>query len=496
MLYNRQLDGALAAPCLLCVDAPCAAACGRLAVDRLLRSLRLDNEIGAAMTLGDTLPCADCDAPCQRACLLPEPLPVKRILTQLHRDKQSMEPIDPVGVDLTCNMCGIPLENPFLLSASVVSGDYAMLERAFSLGWAGAVCKTMSLLPSYQASPRFAALRDEQGAYMGLKNLEQLSDHTVEENLTMFRQLKKVFPTKVLIASILGRDEDEWRALSQMVTEAGADAIELNFAAVIPDRRGDLPPDGVGERLASFVRAARLGSRLPMLAKLSPNVGDVRPIALEALENGADGVTAVNTLRALTGVNLDTYTASPSVRGKSAIGGYSGRAVKPIAMRFIAELMTESRLRISHISASGGVQTWRDAAEFLLMGASSVQVTTAVMLYGYRVIDDLVQGLRAYMAEKGFRRLYSLIGLAAPAVVTADELSSASIVYPVHKEAQCLGCGRCALSCMDAGPAAITMRGEDRKPCIDTSKCTGCHLCVLVCPRGAMLGTGKRVPLA
>ena len=288
----------------------------------------------------------------------------------------------------------------------------------------------------------------------------------------------------------MGRDEAEWTRLAQLCAQAGADLIECNFSCPNMEQ-GGLGAD-VGQNpdlVRRCTAAAKAGCGVPVLAKLTPNVGDMVPVAMAAKAGGADGLAAINTVKSIVGMNLDTYATAPSVRGLSGVGGYSGKAVKPIALRFVWELAGAGALGLP-ISGMGGIETWRDAAEFLLLGAGCLQVTTAVMQYGYRVIDDLSDGLSAYMAEKGFRRVEELVGLGVGNVAGLDDLERASIQYPRFARERCVGCSRCALSCRDGGHAAIEMK--NRRPILKAKACVGCHLCVAVCPVGA-IRPGKRV---
>ena len=231
-----------------------------------------------------------------------------------------------------------------------------------------------------------------------------------------------------------------------------------------------------------------------MLAKLTPNVAAMSPAAEAAKRGGADGIAAINTIKSITGVNLHTFVAAPSVHGKSAPGGYSGNAVKPIALRFIAELGQNPELKDLHISAMGGIETWQDAMEFILLGGGSIQVTTAVMQYGYRIIDDLKAGLNLYLAEKGFRSVKEAIGLGLDTLSeTTDALERDTVVYPQFVRERCIGCGRCSVSCADGGHQAISL-DENRRPVLDGKRCVGCHLCILVCPQRAIIPGKKRVP--
>lgn len=260
--------------------------------------------------------------------------------------------------------------------------------------WAGAAFKTISLMDMHEASPRFSVMKNTDGSFAGFKNIEQLSDHYLKENMECFKRLKEKHPTKVIIASIMERNEEEWEFLAKAVTEAGADIVELNFSCPNMEEKGVGVDIGqVPELCRRFTAAAKRGTKVPILAKMTPNITDITILAWASIEGGADGIAAINTIKSITGVNLDTLVAVSAIHGKSSVGGYSGRAVKPIALRFIADLMLDSVVYKSHISGMGGIYSWHDACEFILMGAGSLQITTAVMEYGYRIIDDVVLGL-------------------------------------------------------------------------------------------------------
>ena len=482
--------------CALCGDAPCDAACGKLDPSRLLRAVWFRNEQGAACRLPEEAPCVECDAPCERACVRPGEVPVRDLIQRLCRQvRPEVETALPGDEErLRCDLCGIPLENPFLLSSSVVASTYDMCARAFEAGWAGACFKTICSLDIREASPRFSALTGDSGSIVGFKNIEQLSDHSVQENMGIFRRLKAKYPAKFILASIMGRDEAEWGELSRLCEENGADAVELNFSC--PNMaEGGLGSDigQVPELVERFTASAKRTCRIPVLAKLTPNVAAMSPAAEAAKRGGADGIAAINTIKSVTGLNLHTFVAAPAVHGHSAVGGYSGNAVKPIALRFIAELAQNPELKGMHLSAMGGVETWQDALEFILLGGGSIQVTTAVMQYGYRIIDDLKEGLNLYLAEKGFANVREAIGLGLDALSpTTDSLERDTVIFPKFLRERCIGCGRCAISCADGGHQAIRM-DENRRPVLDGRRCVGCHLCVLVCPQRAIAPGSKRV---
>jgi dihydropyrimidine dehydrogenase (NAD+) subunit PreA len=276
--------------------------------------------------------------------------------------------------------------------------------------------------------------------------------------------------------------------------ENGADAVELNFSC--PNMaEGGLGSDigQVPELVERFTRAAKQACHIPVLAKLTPNVANMSPAAEAAKRGGADGIAAINTIKSITGVNLHTYVAAPSVHGQSAVGGYSGNAVKPIAMRFVAELGQHPDLKGMHLSAMGGVETWQDALEFILLGGGSIQVTTAVMQYGYRIVEDLKSGLNLYLKEKGFNSVKEAVGLALDTLSkTTDTLERDTVLFPQFVHERCIGCGRCKISCDDGGHQAIRL-DEERHPVLNGKNCVGCHLCVLVCPQRAIQPGRKRI---
>lgn len=479
--------------CTLCYDAPCSKACPAFDVERILRACKFDavEAIAAATDFRDA--CETCAAPCMAACS--KNVNIKEVIREIAVAKDSFDLLpENQTVDLSCEICGVKLENPFLLSSSVVASSYEMCARAFEMGWAGAAFKTISLMDIHEASPRFSAYTGTDGTFAGFKNIEQLSDHSLEENMECFRKLKEQYPTKVIVASIMGRNEEEWEYLSSKVTEAGADVIELNFSCPNMEEKGtgvDIGQDP--ELVKRFTRAARRGSSIPILAKMTPNITDMRVPAEAAMEGGADGIAAINTIKSITGVNIDTLVAAPAVRSRSSIGGYSGRAVKPIALRFISEMHSDPKLKQAHISGMGGIYTWRDAVEFLLLGAGSLQITTAVMEYGYRIIDDLLAGLKHYMLLRYYKSVSEFIGEATESVVDTDELERDTVLFPKFHYEHCDGCGRCYISCRDGGHQAIAFDAETRRPSLLGKKCVGCHLCRLVCPNQAIGIAKKRI---
>lgn len=496
MLYERNIMRSDMIRCALCHDAPCSAVCKACDPATLLRSIWFDNEKVAALRFPPSNPCIGCDALCETACVRSGEVPIRSLLTRLHDEVRPFldEPLPKDESILRTELCGIPLENPFFLSSSVVASTYDMCARAFEAGWAGVCFKTVCSFDIHEASPRFSAITGDNGSIVGFKNVEQLSDHSVAENMEIFRRLKKNYPTKFILASIMGQNDAEWEELSRLCEENGADAVELNFSC--PNMMDEGLGSDIGqvpELVERFTAAARRGTKIPILAKLTPNVASMSPAAEAAKRGGADGVAAINTIKSIIGVNPHTYVSAPAVHGKSAVGGYSGNAVKPIALRFIAELGQNPNLSGMHISAMGGIETWLDALEFILLGAGNIQITTAVMQYGYRIIDDLKAGLAYYLKEKGFKNLREAQGLALDSISsTTDVLERDTVIFPKFHREKCIGCGRCVISCADGGHQAIRL-DENRRPVLNGKKCVGCHLCVLVCPNHAVTSGRKRV---
>lgn len=385
--------------------------------------------------------------------------------------------------DLSIRFLGVRFENPFCLSSSPVGNCYEMCAKAYDSGWGGVVFKTIG--PKHfvinEVSPRFDALEKEDTPFIGFKNMEQIAEHSLEENLSDLRRLKQEYPDKVLIASIMGTNEEDWVELARLVEEAGADMIEMNLSC--PQMTSHEMGSDVGtnaELCKKYCAAVKRGSKLPMMAKMTPNVTDMVPIAKACLEGGADGIAAINTIKSICHVDLEQKIGLPVVNGKSSISGYSGKAVKPVALRFVQQLRTG--IPDVQISGIGGIETWEDAAEFILLGARTLQVTTGIMQYGYRIIEDLCDGLSYYLEDQGFDSLEDMLGLANQNIIPCEELDRSYIVYPEIDLEKCVGCGRCYISCFDGAHQAIGFDGETRRPTVNLDKCVGCHLCATVCP--------------
>ena len=486
ILYRMEI-----CKCVCCHDAPCIKMYKNINPERIIRALKFDNEKGARSLINNEENCLEKNSNCNVKC--PLNVNIDKILSNLIKETDKINNIE--NIDVSTEICGVKLENPFMLSSSIVGSRYEMCKRALELGWAGVVTKTICMMPIHESSPRYSAVKNWNGTFLGFKNIEQLSKYSVEENMGMIKKLKEEFPNKVIIASIMGSNKEEWEYLTKEVTKAGADLIELNFSCPNMKHKGTGSDVGQNPDLVEYyTRVVRNNTNIPVLAKMTPNITDMREPAIAAKKGGADGIAAINTIKSITNIDLDSFVPDPQVNGKSALGGYSGQAVKPIALRFISEMANCKDLNDICYSGMGGIYTWRDAVEFMLLGCTNVQVTTAIMEYGYRIIDDLLLGLKIFMKEKNYQKVSDFIGISKSNVVNNDELEKDSIEFPKFNYEKCIGCGRCYISCKDGGHGAIKF-DQKRQPTIDGSKCVGCQLCKLVCPQSAIGISSKRIKL-
>ncbi|MBR1448060.1 MAG: NAD-dependent dihydropyrimidine dehydrogenase subunit PreA [Prevotella sp.] len=480
-----------ASRCLLCEDAPCTKACATGDPARAIRAIRFGNGKLAGRWVAE---CTDEDLEAaERACIhYDRPIRIKEMVRQtlplpLPRREGQGEGL------LSITFCGIPCENPFFLASSAVCTNYEMVARAFDAGWAGVFYKTICLQEIREVSPRFDACQQEGSAdFYAFRNMEQLSENPVEMDFDILRRLKQNYPTKVVVASIMGQTEEQWIELAKMAEEAGCDAVELNFSCPQMRLAGMGSDVGQNPELVLFYTAyVKRSVSIPVIPKMTPNITQINQPAMASYFAGADAISAINTIKSV------TMGDRAEVSGRKAVSGLSGRAVKPIALRYILEMAQNPVLNGAHgkkveLSGIGGIETWRDALEFIQLGCRNVQVCTAVMQYGYRIIDDLILGLQNYLAERGLSSLDALVGEELPNLVTPTDLDRETIVYPKIDRERCIGCGRCHVSCMDGGHQAIVFDTDTRQPRIVGTKCVGCHLCRLVCPTGA-IGVTKRI---
>jgi len=387
-----------------------------------------------------------------------------------------------VKKDLSIKFLGVECENPFFLSSSPVGGNYEMVKKAYEAGWGGVFFKTVGVFVADECSPRFDQTNKEGLPWVGFKNMEQISDKPTEKNFEFMDKLKREFPDKILVASIMGGEDDEWKKLAKMCEQVGADLIEGNFSC--PQMTDHSMGSDVGtnpELITSHCKAVTETTKIPFIAKMTPNITNMEIPAIAAIKAGAAGISAINTVKSITNIDFENMTGMPVVDGKSSISGYSGAAIKPIALRFAAQMLQNKELKGVEISGIGGIETWRDAAEFFALGCRNIQVTTAIMQYGYRIVEDMISGMSHFMDERGYKKLEDFIGIALPGIIPAEELNRDFKILPAFSDKKCIGCGRCYISCFDAAHQAIDWDEKKRKPKLNDN-CVGCHLCLNVCP--------------
>jgi dihydropyrimidine dehydrogenase (NAD+) subunit PreA len=390
--------------------------------------------------------------------------------------------------DLSSEYLGIKSPNPFWLASAPPTDKAYNVNRAFEAGWGGAVWKTLGEDPPIVnvSGPRYATNYGNDRRVIGFNNIELITDRPLAINLEEMRQIKRDWPDRALIASVMfPMEEQVWARLVPMIEDTGADAFELNFGC----------PHGMSERgmgaavgqVPKYIQMAtewcKKYARIPVIVKLTPNVTSILPPARAARDGGADGVSLINTINSIMRVNYDTLTMFPSTDGMGSHGGYCGPGAKPIALHMIAEIARTKDTANIPISGIGGITDWRDAVDHLALGAQNVQVCTAAMVYGFKIIDDLTDGLSNFLDEKGMSSVSELVGKAVPSVTDWQYLNLNHIEKAVIDQDLCISCGRCHVVCEDVAHQAIThtVNGERRFEVID-EECVGCNLCVSVCP--------------
>lgn len=391
--------------------------------------------------------------------------------------------------DIRNNFAGIKSPNPFWLASAPPTDKEYNVVRAYEAGWGGVVWKTLGEdgPPVVNVNgPRYGAIYGGDRRLLGLNNIELITDRPLQLNLQEIKRVKKNWPDRALIVSLMVPcEEDAWKTILPVVEETEADGIELNFGCPhgMSERGMGAAVGQVPEYIEMVTRWCKQTTSMPVIVKLTPNISDIRRPAEAAKSGGADAVSLINTINSITSVNLDTFSPEPSVDGKGSHGGYCGPAVKPIALSMVSEIARHEDTRGLPISGIGGITTWRDAAEFLALGAGNVQVCTAAMTYGFKIIDELTDGLSNWMDEAGHKTLDDVISRAVPNVTDWQYLNLNYIAKAVIDQDACIKCGRCHIACEDTSHQAIThmVDGERHFEIID-EECVGCNLCVSVCP--------------
>ncbi|MEX0340411.1 MAG: NAD-dependent dihydropyrimidine dehydrogenase subunit PreA [Arenibacterium sp.] len=389
--------------------------------------------------------------------------------------------------DLTSNFIGIKSPNPFWLASAPPTDKEYNVRRAFEAGWGGVVWKTLgeSGPPIVNVNgPRYGAVFSADRRLMGLNNIELITDRPLETNLEEITRVKKDYPDRAMVVSLMVPcEEGPWRDILKQVEDTGADGVELNFGCPhgMAERGMGSAVGQVPEYIQMVTEWVKKHSDLPCIVKLTPNITNILYPAQAALDGGADAVSLINTINSITSVNLDTLTPEPSIDGWGAHGGYCGPAVKPIALNMVAEIARNPDTASLPISGIGGITTWRDAVEFMALGAGNVQVCTAAMTYGFKIVQEMISGLNQYMDEKGIASVDDIVGKAVPKAKDWQDLNLNYVTKAEINQDLCIKCGRCYASCEDTSHQAIAM-SEDRVFTVKDDECVACNLCVNVCP--------------
>ncbi|MBX2837150.1 MAG: NAD-dependent dihydropyrimidine dehydrogenase subunit PreA [Gammaproteobacteria bacterium] len=390
--------------------------------------------------------------------------------------------------DLASDFIGISSPNPFWLASAPPTDKQLNVVRAFEAGWGGVVWKTLGEDPHIVNvnGPRYGAVYSSDRTLIGLNNIELITDRPLQTNLDEIKIVKKEWPDRAMIVSLMVPcEEKNWIDIVKRVEDTGADGIELNFGCPhgMSERGMGSAVGQVPDYIEMVTRWCKENTHMPVIVKLTPNITDIRYPARAAMAGGADAVSLINTVSSIVSVNLDTMSPEPSIDGWGSHGGYCGPAVKPIALNMVAEIARDPQTAQIPISGIGGITTWRDAAEFLSLGAGNVQVCTAAMTYGFKIIDELTTGLSNWMDEAGYPSVQAIVGKATPNVKDWQNLNLNYVAKAKIDQDLCVQCGRCHVVCEDTSHQAITatVNGQRKFEVID-EECVGCNLCVSVCP--------------
>ncbi|HQW82020.1 MAG TPA: NAD-dependent dihydropyrimidine dehydrogenase subunit PreA [Pseudomonadota bacterium] len=389
--------------------------------------------------------------------------------------------------DLSTEFVGVKSPNPFWLASAPPTDKAYNVIRAFEAGWGGVVWKTLGLDPHVvNVSSRYGAVQWNGQRMAGLNNIELITDRPLAINLAEIRQVKREWPDRAMIVSLMVPcDEASWKYILPMVEDTGADAVELNFGCPhgMSERGMGAAVGQVPEYVQMVAAWVKQHSRLPCIVKLTPNITDIRISARAAHAGGTDAVSLINTINSITTIDLDLMAPTPTVDGKGTHGGYCGPAVRPIALNMVAEIARDAQTAGLPISAIGGIGTWRDAAEFIALGAGNVQVCTAAMHYGFRIVDDMISGLSNWMDSKGYKTIEDFRGRAIKNVTDWKFLNLKYDIKARINQDLCIKCGLCHIACEDTAHQAILREKEGQRHFeVVDDECVGCNLCMHVCP--------------
>ena len=391
--------------------------------------------------------------------------------------------------DLSIQFAGIHSPNPFWLASAPPTNSGAQVHRAFEAGWGGAVWKTIGP-PVLNVSNRYGAWHYGGQRMLGINNVELISDRPLETNLREIAEVKRAWRDRAVIVSAMVDSKPEaWHGIVRKIEDTGADGIELNYGCPhgMSERGMGSAVGQVPEYCEQITRWVMDVARIPVIVKLTPNITNIVSPARAAVAAGATALSLINTLNSITGVDLDTFQIAPNIGGKGGHGGYAGPAVKPIALNMLTSLATDDVVKRAAlpISAMGGITTWKDAAEFLLLGARSLQVCTAAMHYGYRIIEDLCDGLSNWMDAKGFHAIDDVRGKSLPHISDFKDFDLSFQAVARIDEQKCIQCNLCYVACNDTAHQCIDLVNGDGArphPRVREQDCVGCRLCYNVCP--------------
>ncbi|MEQ8347652.1 MAG: NAD-dependent dihydropyrimidine dehydrogenase subunit PreA [Sneathiellaceae bacterium] len=390
--------------------------------------------------------------------------------------------------DLRTEFCGIKSPNPFWLASAPPTDKAYNVERAFRAGWGGVVWKTLGEDPPVvNVSSRYGTLEVGGVKMVGMNNIELISDRLLQVNLQEIKQVKRDWPDRALVVSLMVPcEEPNWKAILAAVEETEADGVELNFGCPhgMSERGMGAAVGQVPDYVEMVARWCKAHTRMPVIVKLTPNVGNILGPAQAAHAGGADAVSLINTINSIMSIDLDVMAPTPVVDGLGTHGGYCGPAVKPVALHMVAEIARNAQMRGLPISGIGGIATWRDAAEFIALGCGNVQVCTAAMHYGFKIVEDMADGLSNWMDGKGYARIEDFRGMAVPNVVDWNDLNLNYKTIAAIDQEMCIGCGLCHIACEDTSHQAIAASadGAKRVYSVIDAECVGCNLCQMACP--------------